>query len=306
MKRYFILVAFLILVAIFFAVGTLGLFETNANMSVSTNLAAWSIKINNLSTENLNTSFNVTNFVVTTNDNVAANVFAPGSTAYFDIDLNVSDTQVSVMYDVTFDFSNITNKAIVISDIVETNNNQFYQTNSSTFSGIIPLSDIASNSSRVFRVYLAWNDDPLNGENDYLIGSATDRTLIIPVTIHAIQYENADQNHWIEQKLTHIVAAATSYAEDYYEDSELTSDTQNITVNDLITPVNYLKTVEKNNNQLTYYNNVNSSELKTLTLTITLDDGDVSACIMTDATNQTLLDEESDFSTYSDLNLYCE
>ena len=306
MKRYLIIVVLLLFFGIFFAVGTLGLFETSANMLVTANLANWSIKINNIGAENISTSFNVNNFVVTTNDNVASNLFAPGSSAYFDIDLDASNTQVSVMYDITFDFSNITNSAIVIDEIEEVNGNDFSQIGFNTYAGIIPLSDMANNASRTFRVYLVWNDEVNNGENDYNLGNATNRTLSIPVSIHAIQYADQSQNTWMNSKLGHIINSAILYGTDNFTDDEDPAESESITVNSLITPINYLKTIEKDSNDnLTYYDGSGTTELKTLALDVYEDNDEIFACIIQNASNQILLGEDALYSVYTSLGYYC-
>ena len=308
MKRYLIIVVLLLFFALFFAVGTLGLFETNGNMSVSANLANWSIKINNMNANsNVSTNFNVTSYIIKSPaDNTENNVFFPGSSAYFYIDFDVTDTQVSVMYEIEFDFSNIHNDAIKINSIVEENGSDFSQIGFNKFAGIIPLSDIATNGTRLWDVELLWDDLADNGENDYNIGNASDRTLRIPVHIHAIQYIDGAESIWMESKLQHIIDAALLYATDYYSD-ELNTNDATIRLSDLITPTNYLHTIEKDAlDIISYYNADKTQDLATLDILIYSFNDEVNACIIQNTNNRTLLDEDSTFSTYMDLGYYCE
>ena len=308
MKRYLIIVVLLLFIALFFAVGTLGLFETNANMSVSANLANWSIKVNNLNAvTNVSTNFNVTSFIIkSANENTAANVFFPGSMAYFTIDFDVTDTQVSVMYEIEFDFSNISNKAIRINNIEETNGSDFSQIGFNKFAGIIPLSDMETDGARLWLVELIWDDLADNGTNDYNIGSASDRTLSIPVHIHAIQYIDGAESIWMNSKLEHIIDAALLYATDYYSD-ELNTNDATIKLNDLITPTNYLQTIEKDAlDIISYYNADKTQDLSDLDILIDNVNDEVTACIVQNINNRTILNEDISFSTYMDLGYYCE
>ena len=189
-KILYIICAIMIFVSIYEITNSYGLFESETDRTVDSNIVGWNIKINN---DNINTTqdFVINNFTVVDNDMVTDNKLAPGAEGYFDINIDPSGTDVSIVYDLTFDFTDVLDK-FSISRIEETTGGGFVKTGENTYSNIIRLSDIKNNVTNNVRVYLKWDNNELNNETDTQIGLTKDNFINIPVSITISQYLNEE------------------------------------------------------------------------------------------------------------------
>lgn len=189
-KILYIICAIMIFVSIYEITNSYGLFESETDRTVDSNIVGWNIKINN---DNINTTqdFVINNFTVVDNDMVTDNKLAPGAEGYFDINIDPSGTDVSIVYDLTFDFTDVLDK-FSISRIEETTGGGFVKTGENTYSNIIRLSDIKNNVTNNVRVYLKWDNNELNNETDTQIGLTKDNLINIPVSITISQYLNEE------------------------------------------------------------------------------------------------------------------
>lgn len=167
---------------------TYGLFETNKLITVDNNIAKWQIKVNNSVINNLYQNFNVTNFVVEEDANVASGKFAPNSKGYFDIVIDPNETGVAFRYDVAFDWSKLSNTQISILDIEAIGGDALILSNKDTYSGIILLDEIQDGVTRTIRVNLEWNNDENNNLTDSEYGLNISKEILIPVSIKFSQY----------------------------------------------------------------------------------------------------------------------
>ena len=102
-KILYITCAIMIFVTIYEITNTYGLFESNINMNADSKLATWNILINDTNIGKSET-FTIDNFISEEDSTVASGKIAPGTSGYFNININPSTTQVSIRYDLTFDF----------------------------------------------------------------------------------------------------------------------------------------------------------------------------------------------------------
>lgn len=103
-----------------------------ATGTVENNVARWNIKLNNTDITNGNTyNFVINNIAINGNQNVAEGKIAPGMSGYFDINIDPSNTDVSVKYELTIDPENFEGSNIHINNVHEVNNNTLIQTPSS-------------------------------------------------------------------------------------------------------------------------------------------------------------------------------
>ena len=167
---------------------TYGLFETNKLITVDNNIAKWQIKVNDSVINNTNQKFNVTSFIVEEDSNVASGKFAPSSRGYFDIVIDPNETGVAFRYDVTFDWTKLSNMQIKILDIEAIGGNSLTLSNKDTYSGIMLLEDIQDEVTHTIRVNLEWNNDEDNNLTDSEYGLNITKKILIPVTIKFTQY----------------------------------------------------------------------------------------------------------------------
>lgn len=190
-KKFLYLICFIfLLITIFTIVDSYGLFESENTLSVDNNIAKWNVFING-SDIKYNDTFIVDKVNLIDNDNVKSGKIAPGSLGYFDIVIDPRDTDTSIKYDVTFDFSSLNNK-IVVSSIEEIYSGNLIRTDLNTYSKVITLDDIKNGIINTVRVYIKWDNKEEDNDTDSVIGSSKNNHISIPVTVSASQYLGED------------------------------------------------------------------------------------------------------------------
>ncbi|HPE14795.1 MAG TPA: hypothetical protein PLT65_03035 [Bacilli bacterium] len=174
--------------AIYQVAFTYALFETNQTAKVDNDLATWDITLNGSQVTTLEHTFDITQFNWATSTHVASGKVAPGLSGYFDIVLDPGETDVSIRYDITFDFSEMTNEEFTVTQIEETVNNNLIRTGEFVYTGIITLAEIELETTHTIRTSLAWNNNEANNEVDYLMGSVAEGDIQIPIIVVVSQY----------------------------------------------------------------------------------------------------------------------
>lgn len=197
-KIIYIVCAIMIFISIYEIKNTYGLFESKKEIDIDKSVAKWNIYIND---NNLNTTetFTIDNFTFQETDTVAKDKIAPGILGWFDILIDARDTQVSIIYEITFDFTSLPSK-ITVEKIEEINGREIIKTGPNTYSNYITLEDINDNLKDTIRVYIKWNNDEENNENDTNIGIIKNNSIKIPVSITVSQYLNDTIEPYNEQE----------------------------------------------------------------------------------------------------------
>ena len=197
-KIIYIVCAIMIFISIYEIKNTYGLFESKKEIDIDKSVAKWNIYIND---NNLNTTetFTIDNFTFQETDTVAKDKIAPGILGWFDILIDARDTQVSIIYEITFDFTSLPSN-ITVEKIEELNGRDIIKTGPNTYSNYITLDDINNNVKDTIRVYIKWNNDEENNENDTNIGIIKNNSIKIPVSITVSQYLNDTIEPYNEQE----------------------------------------------------------------------------------------------------------
>lgn len=195
-KILYITCAIMIFVTIYEITNTYGLFESNINMNADSKLATWNILINDTNIGKSET-FNIDNFISEEDRTVASGKIAPGTSGYFNININPSTTQVSIRYDLTFDFSKLDN-LFTITKVEEKNGYNLIKTGPNTYSNVITLNEIKENKTNNIRVHIKWNNNEENNDKDTEIGLTENNTLNIPVSITVLQYSGEKIEPYVE------------------------------------------------------------------------------------------------------------
>lgn len=186
-KNICLIIGFIVLVILLILLAmTYGLFETKTKRTASSDVAAWVIDVNGTDIVTHET-FNVDDFVWENNINVKEGKIAPGVGGYFDIVIDPSTSQVSVRYDISFDFTELSDLDFTY-DIVGINGSSLTRVGESTYAGVIPLSDIANHETRTIRCNITWNNNEEKNSEDSEIGQEGSDGIIIPVEVKATQY----------------------------------------------------------------------------------------------------------------------
>lgn len=197
-KIIYIVCAIMIFISIYEIKNTYGLFESKKEIDIDKSVAKWNIYIND---NNLNTTetFTIDNFTFQETDTVAKDKIAPGILGWFDILIDARDTQVSIIYEITFDFTSLPSN-ITVEKIEEINGREIIKTGPNTYSNYITLDDINNNVKDTIRVYIKWNNEEENNENDTNIGIIKNNSIKIPVSITVSQYLNDTIEPYNEQE----------------------------------------------------------------------------------------------------------
>lgn len=195
-KILYITCAIMIFVTIYEITNTYGLFESNINMDVDSKLATWNILINDTNIGKSET-FTIDNFISEEDSTVASGKIAPGTSGYFNINIDPSTTQVSIRYDLTFDFSKLDN-LFTITKVEEKNGYNLIKTGPNTYSNVITLNEIKENKTNNIRVHIKWDNNEENNDKDTEIGMTENNTLNIPVSITVLQYSGEKIEPYVE------------------------------------------------------------------------------------------------------------
>lgn len=186
-KIIIIIALLLIIVIIYMIVSTYATFRSEFTGDMKIDSATWKIVVNNTDiSSNTVKEFVIDNINIDESQGVEQGKLAPGLSGNFNILIDPSDTNVSIMYELQFDTSNINSTNIRIDSVKETStNNTLVQTAQNTYVGIITLDDIKNNVTNNIQVTLLWNDD---GDADINVGGIPDYSINIPVKIKVSQY----------------------------------------------------------------------------------------------------------------------
>ena len=187
MKRWLIILFVISLTATIYVMGeSFGLFESEKLIVVNSDIGKWQILVNDNSI-NESTTFSVSNIHVSGDTNVRANYFAPGTTGYFEIEIDPNDTEVSIYYEIVCRTDRITNPQIQLKSIQNLNKPDLIPVAPFTYAGVIPLSDIVNGDITTIRFNITWTNNDNNNEIDSLYGSSS-ATFDIPMEIRFKQY----------------------------------------------------------------------------------------------------------------------
>lgn len=188
MKKLHIITFFTIL-TFFLLISTYGIFESNIFRDTNMKVATWEVEINGTSVTNEQKKFSIEDIIWNNSENVLEGKVAPGMDGYFDIQINPKKTDVSIRFDIMYDveYLNEINPAFVITNVEEINGNQLTLVDKNTYTGIINLEQMKSNTIYTIRTYIKWEDMEENDENDYQLGSSSTE-FELPININVTQY----------------------------------------------------------------------------------------------------------------------
>ena len=197
MKRVLLLISLLMLFfTIYLTMDTYALFESNKNYDVSSDIAKFVIKVNG--SEAKTEEFVVDSIAYYENEYVIENKIAPLVDGYFDIVIDAEEVEVSLRYDIEFDFSSLSIPGLVISSITELGGNTLVLTDKDTYSGVLTLADMDSSTVNTVRVSISWQNDEANNEVDSSWGMVADKVISIPVNVKLAQYLGEELPVYVE------------------------------------------------------------------------------------------------------------
>lgn len=189
-KLLMVITPLFFLITVYLIVDTYSLFESNHITTSSIGIAKWQVKINDDVVNGSSSTFSVDSINWESNGYVLEGKVAPGMSGYFDVIIDPNDTDVSLKYDISFDFSNLQEEQFVINDVVEVNGRTLVKTGENIYTGVILLEEIKNGIVSTIRVDLSWINDESNNEIDSSLAKVYGNSLDIPVTVTLWQYNN--------------------------------------------------------------------------------------------------------------------
>ena len=188
-----ILIAVILFISSYY---TYSLYEINKQITVSSDIAKWNVKVNNTMVTKSNTT--VTTFSLGSIDwnsggHVRSGKASPGSTGSFEIEIDPTNTDVSFTYELTIDTSSLQNDEFKISSVRETNGNEFIRTGKNTYVGIARLNNNQNGRKYNIEINITWNNNEANNANDYELGKKAELEVDIPVSLNISQYTGTEQ-----------------------------------------------------------------------------------------------------------------
>lgn len=177
--KILLVAVFVLLVTMFLIVETYALFESNVSGEKELDVGKWTILLNGNDVVETKT-ITISDFVYNSGTHTENGYFAPGTSLYFDIEIDATESDVSVQYQLDIDDSILLEHPNIYFNVTDLDNN--VTVNASSYSGLIRLSD--SNKVDNIRINLVWDDNPEYDESDTeLIGSEFE----FPITANFIQ-----------------------------------------------------------------------------------------------------------------------
>lgn len=210
MKKLLTILVLIMLIISFFQITSMyALYKEQVQGDYSTLLGLWTIKVNEteVTSGGQQAVFTISDGQVkyVASEYVQEGKIAPGSQAYFDIAIDPSNTDVSIVYTVDVGTSaigsnNTSNATIELvsaenyfkidaedeEETPITNETEFQDGNS--YTSVIPVNLITQGYKNYIRVYFKWVNNDANNTTDAELGVIEGSTLAIPIEINLKQY----------------------------------------------------------------------------------------------------------------------
>ena len=198
-----ILVLIMLIITLFQIANMYALYKDQLQGEYTNLLGVWAIKVNevDISSGEENLTFNMTEDHLTyvDSDHVKSQKLAPGAQAYFDIIIDPTNTDVSIVYTLNIKLDAVTTAKLklvnvenyfqksgeteqIVNDDVYTNN----ETNE--HQAVIPLTRINDQCLNYVRLYFEWEDVEENNQTDSELGQTENAKITVPLEINLKQY----------------------------------------------------------------------------------------------------------------------
>lgn len=197
MKKIVLLLAMIMLFfTIYIIRDTYALYESNKNYDVESDIARWIIKVNDLSLKD-SSEFTIDKIIYEKSESTLENKISPGMCGYFDIDIDASNSDVSVRYNIKFDKENLKENNIVVKSIKELNDFDLTLSGDDIYTGLITLA--SDNKVHTIRTTVCWDDNEELNDRDSENGSKPNNKISIPIVVNLTQYLGEEIPVYVKQ-----------------------------------------------------------------------------------------------------------
>ncbi len=204
MKKLLRILVLIMLIITLFQIANMYALYTDQLQGEYTNLlGVWSIKVNetDISSGDENLTFNMTedNLIYLDSEHVKSQTMAPGTQAYFEIVIDPTNTDVSVLYTLNIKLDAVTTAKLKLVNVENyfqkpgeteqlTNDDVYTNNETNVHEAIIPLARINDKYINHVRLYFEWENIEENNASDSELGQTEDAKISIPLEINLKQY----------------------------------------------------------------------------------------------------------------------
>ena len=199
MKKLLTILVLIMLIISFFQITSMyALYKEKIEGEYNTLLGAWEIKVND---KDITSSGQVETFTINqlgyiSSEYIQAGKIAPNGQAYFDIVIDPTNTDVSVIYQINMESIDIENVQI---DLIEVENyikkdgeediiNTEVNLEGNLYTAVMPVDKISQGYKNHIRLIFRWTNLELNNEKDTATAILENAKISIPLEINLKQY----------------------------------------------------------------------------------------------------------------------
>ena len=202
-KLLTVLVLIMLIISLFQIANMYALYKDQLKGDYTSLLGVWKIKVNgvDISTGEDNAKFTMTedNLTYVDSDRVKSQKIAPGSQVYFDIAIDPTNTDVSILYTLNMKFDDVTSakmKLLKVENYFKKDGETEQITNTDVkteldlhqHQAIIPIAKINEKYLNYIRIYFEWENVEANNATDSELGQTENAKISIPLEINFKQY----------------------------------------------------------------------------------------------------------------------
>lgn len=202
MKKLLTILVLIMLIISFFQIANMyALYKDQLQSDYTNLLGVWAIKVNgiDISSGGQNLTFTMTddNLQYMSSANVKDGKIAPGRQACFEIIIDPTNTDVSILYTLNIKLSEIAEAQI---DLVRVENyfqkegeteqvtNQTVYTGQESHEAVIPIGTINEQYLNHIKLYFEWTNLEENNQTDSTLGGTENAKISVPLEINLKQY----------------------------------------------------------------------------------------------------------------------
>lgn len=209
MKKLLTILLLIMIIISFFQIANMyALYKEQLQGDYKNLLGVWAIKVNgvDISSGGQNLTFTMTedNLQYMDSATVIDNKMAPGRQACFEITVDPTDTDVSILYTLNIKLSEIKKAKMSLvrvenyfqkEDSTEQITNETVYTGEESHKAVIPIGKINEKYINHIKLYFEWTNVEANNESDSTLGTTESAKISVPLEINLKQYTGETINN---------------------------------------------------------------------------------------------------------------
>ena len=214
MKKLLTILVLIMLIITFFQIANMyALYKEQLQSDYTNLLGVWSIKVNGVDIssgeENLTFTMTEDNLQYMPSNSVKDGKIAPGRQACFEIIIDPTNTDVSILYTLKIKLSEITEAKMSLVQVenyfqkdgsTDEVTNETVYTGTESHTAVIPIGKINEKYINHIKLYFEWSNLEENNESDSTLGATDSAKLSVPLEINLKQYTGETPTQYKEKR----------------------------------------------------------------------------------------------------------